>query len=298
MVKSILRRALGALGLAGLFVGTPAAAREAQARPALWEVSDADTKIYLFGTIHLLPENYKWRTPKFDQALNNSQQLVVETIVDEANPTKLMTVLASTGFSNGLPPIIERVSPDKRKALEEAIAKSGLPMAAFNRMETWTAAFTIMGQQFKHLGLKGAEGVEAVLRGKFASDGKPIGELESNAEQIGYFDRLPEHAQRALLESALETPENSRKEFSGMLKAWAEGDLKAVARTFDHGLAASPELYSSLLQQRNENWSKWIAGRMAQPGSVMVAVGAGHLAGKSSVIGMLEKQGYRVRRLQ
>jgi uncharacterized protein YbaP (TraB family) len=30
----------------------------------------------------------------------------------------------------------------------------------------------------------------------------------------------------------------------------------------------------------------------------MVAVGAGHLAGKDSVIAMLQKQGYRVRRVQ
>jgi uncharacterized protein YbaP (TraB family) len=37
---------------------------------------------------------------------------------------------------------------------------------------------------------------------------------------------------------------------------------------------------------------------MASPGSIMVAVGAGHLAGRDSVVEMLKRQGYKVRRLQ
>src|SRR6185437_4106899 len=91
MLKSLFRRAFAALGLATLLVGGPTAAKApAQtAQPALWEVSDADTTIYLFGTIHLLPEDLQWRTAKFDEALNSSQQLVVETIVDQQHPESL-----------------------------------------------------------------------------------------------------------------------------------------------------------------------------------------------------------------
>src|SRR4051794_36972020 len=112
MLKSFLRRAAGAFGLAGLLAGAPAAAKSPQvAHPALWAVSDADTTIYLFGTIHLLPEHFQWRTAKFDKALQGSQQLMVETIVDDKNPTKLMSVVAGMGFAKGLPPIANRVPP-------------------------------------------------------------------------------------------------------------------------------------------------------------------------------------------
>jgi uncharacterized protein YbaP (TraB family) len=37
---------------------------------------------------------------------------------------------------------------------------------------------------------------------------------------------------------------------------------------------------------------------MTSPGSVLIAVGAGHLAGEDSVIAMLKKGGYQVRQLQ
>lgn len=284
--------------LLALGAAPPAAAPALRAHPALWEVSDADTTIYLFGTIHLLPQNYQWRTARFDQAVDGSQQLVIETIVDDKNPTKIMSALASLGFSKGLPPIADRVPPSKRAALEAGIKQSGIPRAAFDQMETWAAAFMLLGNQFRDMGLKGGEGVETVLRNSFASKGKPIGELESNVEQLGFFDTLPEKAQRALLEGAISKPKDMTKDFNGMLASWSRGDVKGIARTFNHDLAASPELAQALITRRNQNWTKWIEQRMTSPGSVLIAVGAGHLAGNNSVVEMLRKDGYRVRQVQ
>ena len=300
MLKVFLRRALAAVGLSLAFAGTPSPARTVQpARPALWAVSDPDTTIYLFGTIHLLPEKYQWRTAKFDEALAGSQQLVVETIVDNKNPAKLMAALASLAFNTpNLPPLAERVPPAKRAALAAAIRKSGFPPQALDKMETWAAAITLLGNQYKDMGLKGDEGVEAVLRNTFISDGKPIGELESNVEQLGFFDTLPESAQRQLLEGSIDDSKSMIKEFHDMLAAWVRGDVHAIAESFNRDLSASPELQSALIKQRNANWSRWIEQRMTQPGAIMIAVGAGHLAGRDSVIDLLQRDGYRVRRVQ
>jgi len=246
----------------------------------------------------LLPTAYQWRTTKFDQAISGSQQLMVETIVDQQNPHEMMQALASLAFSPNLPPIAERVPPEKRAALEAAIAKSGIPRASFDKMETWAAAFMLLGNQFKAMGLKVGEGVEIVLRNAFTSQGKSVGQLESNREQLSFFDGLPESAQRALLEGSIEESTNMNKDFQAMLGAWARGDVDEIADTFNRDLAVSPELKEALLKRRNANWSRWVEQRMAAPGSVMVAVGAGHLAGSDSVVAMLKKSGYRVRRVQ
>jgi uncharacterized protein YbaP (TraB family) len=264
----------------------------------MWLVADADTTIYLFGTVHLLPEKYQWRTPQFDQAVAGSQQLVLETIVDDKDPTKLMSVLASMAFSPGLPPVADRVPPGRRAALAEAIKKSGLPAAGLDRMETWAVAFLLLGNQFKDMDLKGAEGVEAVLRNNFTSKGKPVGELESNKEQLSFFDTLPEKAQRQLLEGAIDAPRAMKTDFHKMLAAWARGDVNAIARTFNEDMSDAPELQHALIKRRNANWSRWIEQRLATPGSVLVAVGAGHLAGRDSVIDLLKRDGVRVRRVQ
>ena len=301
MLKSLLRRAGAALGISLLSLGSAAnAATPATqiAHPALWAVSDADTTVYLFGTIHLLPSNYKWRTSRFDEAIAGSQQLMVETIIDENNPQELMAALAGLAFSPGLPPIAQRVPPARRPALEAAIKKSGIPRPAFDRMETWAAAFMLLGNQFKDMGLKNGEGVETVLRNAFKTQGKSIGQLESNKEQLSFFDGLPEDAQRALLEGAIDEPKSMKADFGQMLAAWSRGDVDAIAKSFNRDLSGSPALKQALLERRNANWSRWVEKRMAQPGSVMVAVGAGHLAGNGSVVDMLKRQGYKVRRLQ
>lgn len=293
-MRSIFTRSIAVLGL--LFAAPTAA--KAPVQPALWSVSDADTTIYLFGTIHLLPEKYDWRSAKFDKALEGSQELVLETIVDDKNPVQLMSALSSLAFSPGQPPLAQRVPEAKRAQLEAAVKKSGIPPAAFDRMETWAAAFMLIGTQFKDMGLKTGEGVEAILRSKFVAEGKKIGELETNVEQLGYFDRLPEKAQRELLEGAIEKPVDTRDQFQGMIAAWSRGDVEAIARTFNKELEGSPELENALLTQRNSNWNRWIKRRLDQPGAVMVAVGAGHLAGDGSVIELLRKDGLKVQRIQ
>jgi uncharacterized protein YbaP (TraB family) len=300
MLKTFFRRAAAALGLGALLVGAPASAKAPHsARPALWQVSDADTTIYLFGTIHLLPEDLQWRTARFDKAVASSQQLVVETIIDEKNPTGIMSAMASLALNApNLPPLIDRVPPEKRAALAAAVKKSGFPPQAFDRMESWAAAFILLGNQYREMQLKGDKGVEAVLRNSFTTAGKPIGELETNLQQFSFFDTLPENAQQMLLIGALDDSAATKQEFSGMLKAWTTGDVSGIGRTFDRDLAGSPELAQALIHRRNANWTRWIEQRMSQPGALMIAVGAGHLAGGDSVVAMLQRDGYRVRRVQ
>ncbi len=293
-----IRSGLAAIGLAVVAAGASTAVDAKAAKPAMWQVSDHDTSIYLFGTVHLLPPGTQWRTAKFDKAANDAGTLVVETIIDESDPRAFAAELARLSIRPGLPPIVSRVPVEKQAALRAVIAKSGIPEAALNNMETWAAAFALLQLQFKELGVSGNDGVELNLRRTFTQAGKPIEQLETNAQQLGFFDTLPEAAQRELLEGAIETPAAAKQQFDAMLAAWMSGDVKAIGRTFNAELANSPELREALLRGRNANWSHWLASRMARPGTVLVAVGAGHLAGDDSVVEMLKKRGYRVKRVQ
>ena len=275
----------------------PAAAPPA-ASPALWKLADEDTTIYLFGTIHLLPKETKWRSPAFDQVAAGSDTLVVETVIDEANPAATVGELMKLAVSPGLPPLVDRVPADKRDALVTAVAKSGIPAQIYDRLETWAVAFMLLSVQFQGLGLDSASGVENVLKKQFKEGGKPIDQLETNAEQLGFFDRLSEETQRNFLVSVLDDPAAMKDQFGGMLDAWARGDVKAIGDSFNRDLAKAPELKDALLVKRNANWAKWLKGRLDQPGTLLVAVGAGHLAGDQSVQAMLEKQGVKVTRVQ
>jgi len=291
-------RKLAAFGaIAATACAAPAAEPKA-ASPAMWKVADADTTIYLFGTIHLLPKDTKWRSPAFDRAAAGSDTLVVETVIDETNPAATVGELFKLAVSDGLPPLAERVQPDKKAALAAAVAKSGMPSEVFDKLETWAAAFLLLGVQFKDLGLDPGSGVETALKKQFQAGGKSIGQLETNAEQLGFFDRLSEGAQRKFLAAVLEDPASMETQFVGMLDAWSRGDVKGIADSFNSDLSDAPELKDALLAKRNANWARWVKGRLDQPGTVLVAVGAGHLAGDQSVLTLLEGQGVRVTRVQ
>lgn len=292
-----IRNGLAAIG-ATLLAVSAAAPADAKAKPAMWQVSDRDTNIYLFGTVHLLPPGTQWRTAKFDKAANDAGTLVIETIIDEKNAQAFAAELARLSVRPGLPPIVERVPPEKRAALKAVIAKSGIPEIALNNMETWASAFALLQLQFKELGVSGGDGVETTLRKTFTAAGKPVEQLETNAQQLGFFDALPESAQRELLEGAVESPAAAKRQFDAMLAAWMSGDVEAIGRTFNSEFKSSPELKELLLKRRNQNWSHWLHSRLGRPGTVLVAVGAGHLAGSDSVVEMLKQRGLKVKRIQ
>jgi len=165
-------------------------------------------------------------------------------------------------------------------------------------METWAAAFLLLGGQFKDLGLDSGSGVESVLKKQFTDGGKSIAQLETNAEQLAVFDTLSEKSQREFLEGVLDDPTAMKTQFAGMLSSWTRGDVEGIARSFNSDMKETEELSQALLARRNANWARWVKGRMDQPGTVMMAVGAGHLAGDQSVVRMLQKQGLRVQRVQ
>ena len=293
MLKRLLRRIGALLAVPSLAAAAPAQqqAAAAPAHPALWQVSDADTTIYLFGTIHVLPENYQWRTAA-------SSELVVETMIDQQHLETLIAVERHLGFSPGLPPIASRVPPSKVAQLRATIAKTGIPEQVYDQMETWLAAIQLLGVQLNEMGLNVTQGPEETLRQQFIASRRALGELETNAEQFGYFDRMSEKAQRTLLLGSIEPTGDARKEFAPMLAAWSRGDVTRIARTFNHDMSESPEIKHALITERNAHWAAWIRDRLAQPGSLMIAVGAGHLAGQDSVVDLLKREGLHVRRIQ
>ena len=286
-----------AAALLGACAAAPAGAADRPVGPALWQVSDADTRIYLFGTIHLLPEGSHWRTPAIDGAIGQADGLVVEVTLGD-DPTQVFQLLTKLGASPNLPPLTERVPPDKHEALAKMIAASGFPPAFFDKLESWAAAFLLIQVSFQQMGFKGDLGVENQLTQTYTLANKPISALETVEQQLGFFDHLSEEAQRALLVAAVEDPETGRAEFQRMLKAWLIGDVKGIAATFDSEMALSAELRDALMRKRNAAWADWIKKRLAEPGTIFIAVGAGHLAGPDSVQRMLEKKGIKPRRLE
>jgi uncharacterized protein YbaP (TraB family) len=167
-------------------------------------------------------------------------------------------------------------------------------------MKTWAAALMLTGAALQQIGVDAAAspGVEPQLTALFRSADKPVDGLETAELQLGYFDKLPETAQRAFLVATLDAPAKAKADFQKMLTAWEKGDPAAIEKAFADDPEFTPALRDLLLRQRDRLWADALARRLEQPGTVFVAVGAGHLVGPDSVQRMLADKGLKVTRVQ
>jgi uncharacterized protein len=268
------------------------------AKPALWKIADKDTTLYLFGTIHILPQGYDWESPKISAALDASQGLILEAVLDGLPPEQVGGTMESLATDTPVPPLADRVGAAQRGALNAALGKAGIARGDLDRMESWAVALLLASAQLKDLPASSEHGIEPLLSKRFRAAGKPVEGFETLAQQFGYFDGLPPEAQAKFLQSVLEETTDPRAEYEAMITAWRAGDLNKIALSFDDEAKLSPELKDALLTQRNIRWTSLIAQRMGKPGTIFVAVGAGHLAGDDSVITLLAAKGFKAERLQ
>ncbi|MCA3254043.1 MAG: TraB/GumN family protein [Alphaproteobacteria bacterium] len=271
------------------------AALPAAAAPALWKVADPDTTIWLYGTVHLLPKGEPGLQGAAKTAFDTSDTLALEVLLP-SDPQVAARAMFRRGLSSNLPPVVDRVPTGKRPALTAALKSAAIPDVVLPSMETWLVALTLSTAQLAKMQLDAGEGVEARLRA--AARGKRLVGLETLDEQLALFDGLPEADQRELLTATVDELPAMQAEVGQMLDAWRKGDVDRLAAEMNEGLDATPGLRKTLLSDRNARWAQWIKTRMATPGSVFVAVGAGHLAGPDSVQAMLAKHGLKAERVK
>jgi len=122
--------------------------------------------------------------------------------------------------------------------------------------------------------------------------------LETVEFQFGIFDTLPPESQlEFLLEGASEV-DNLASFLGQVVDKWAVGDVEGVAKFMNEAFESDPEMTEALLHARNRTWAEWIDTRLDEPGTIFMAVGAGHLAGENSVQDYLAERGITTARVQ
>jgi len=249
--------------------------RQAQPRPALWVVNDQDTIIYLFGTFHALDGKEEWFDRSVQTAFSASDQLILETLVPKF-PVPMAAVRGN-------------LAPVQRGKAPAAVAQ--LTPSSF------LGTTKMVMNAGRANGLSTDHGADAVLRDAADRAGKPVGGLESFEFQLRMFSALPPPPSLA---AQAKDPQVSRalgEVLSRLQSAWSRGDIESFAPMLRQMQAQSPQAYETMFVERNARWANWIAERMKTPGTVFVAVGAGHLSGPDSVQNRLAMLGVRSARV-
>ena len=264
---------MASLLIAAVLAAAPLPSAAAQGRaipdadPAIWVVNDADTTIFLFGTFHALDGKSAWFNDEVMTAFAASDELVLETVIPD--------------FARPLGP------PPPPPARRIAVTSSG----------SFLAATRLAVDAGKSRGLSVAKGADTVLRAAAEAEGKAVLGLETIDQQMAMFTMLPGGAPGSRSQRSPVANGALPLAMTLMQASWNRGEQGIFAAMLKRMRESSPDSYRMMFTDRNAHWARWIAGRMERPGTVFVAVGAGHLVGSDSLQVQLSSLGIRSARI-
>ncbi|MFN7128251.1 MAG: TraB/GumN family protein [Brevundimonas sp.] len=261
--------------------------------PALWVVKDADSTLYLFGTVHVLRPTTGWNSPRVQAAFESASDIWFE-ISKPDDQAAVIPLVQQYGMSPQTP-LSSRLTAEELAQLNVAAQTIGLTAAQMEPMKPWLVGLTLSVAPLLKAGYDPQSGVEQALKARALAAGKPVHGLETIEEQIGMLATLPDDVQLELLRETLKDYDQAVVRLDSMVESWAKGDVEALDKIVVEEMKTdAPELYKVLLVDRNTDWADQIQTQLQGSGTAFIAVGAAHLTGDDSVQSILKSRGVAV----
>lgn len=269
--------------------------------PALWRISDGDSRVYLFGTLHLLPEGVTWKTPAYEAAMADAETTVVEADVESRYARATMaSLVAERGLNSSAESLRDIIGQKRFDALAAIAKRYGMSPDRLSRMRPWLAMMSVSLAALDQAGMRRSRGVErTILADADAAHDKRnyLETAEAQIKALASLDDGPDMLANVDLE--LEQLAKFEETIDPMVDAWRKGDVATLERISSADTRrVAPRAHRVILVDRNRNWIPRIEGWLAAKHDYFVACGTAHLVGPDSVIAMLEKKGYKVERIQ
>ena len=261
----------------------------------LWEISgNGLTKpSYLYGTIHMICKDDASLGDSLVAAIQRSDRVYFE--VDMDNLMEMVMAFKDFKMRNDttLGDLLSK--EDYQKVKEFMESKSSL--LPFSKLETFKPMLVSSLLMESDAGCEQAVAMEQLIMEEAKKNSKRVEGLETMSYQASIFDSIPYKLQAEQLLKYVKDENDSKgkadKQFEEMTEAYKSQDIEKLGDFIneDEGIGGYGDV---LLYNRNRNWVKKLKSIMPEK-SVVVAVGAGHLAGEKGVIKLLRKEGYTVK---
>lgn len=264
-------------------------------QPPMWVVSDADSEITLYPTVHILPKEVEWKSDELTRRLAEAEEVWFEIMPGSETDPALQQKMMQLGMAPGTS-LSANLTEAEIATLKAATEPLGMPFQAVDMMRPWMASTMVSVGALVENGFDPNSGVEKQLQPMI--DGQKIRALETAEGQLNMLASLPEAEQMEMLKSALGDMDETVDMLNELVKDWSVGDVEDLEEDLLEEMKAEmPAAYNALFTARNKNWVDQIEIEMKGSGTDFIAVGAGHLVGDDSVPAMLKARGYTVKRL-
>jgi len=264
------------------------AASELLAHPLFWAVEKSGNTTYFLGTMHAGIDAERRLPALVWNKLHDARAFAMEADLDDPAAAAAIQPTASS--------LRDELGDAYWHKLETAIGAA--TARAVEHLPPMVPAVALSTR-----GLPSTPAMDKVLSARAVGEHKPIVFLEPATRQLEILGKwMDVKALRLMLD---ELPEGERRA-RAMLDAYVEGDERAIVAISDreresalrHGYTAAEyeQEMTEMLYDRNASWIDALEKLHAE-GGAFVAVGAMHLLGPRSVLELLARKGYQVRRL-
>jgi hypothetical protein len=267
----------------------------AQAEPALWKVTGGKSAVYLFGSVHLLPEGGFTVGGELEDALKRADRVCMEIdpgSQDESATTAITLARAVDPEGRTLFDLLGDDADRVRAAAEDA----GVPLEALSMFEPWFAGLTVSVMALQAHGYDAEHGVEQIIEAEAKQEGKTGCGLETLDGQLGLLDGLSAELQTEILLQAIDEAGDVDAMIGPMLEAWRDGDEAGLEKSLEEDFDGYPELADVLIYRRNAAWANQVSEMLRDDQDVLLVVGAMHLVGDRGLPALLAKRGFHVER--
>ena len=263
----------------------------------LWKINGNQSRVYLFGSIHVGKADFYPLPAVIESAYHNSQHVVFEIDPrDAADPAAMFQIQSKAMLQDGQS-LKDMISEPVMNDLVKTLNNLGLPAEGFMGFQPWFISMLLSNLQVAALGYLPQQGIEQYLVGEKPPQAQIL-ELESLQQQIGFLQELNGEA---FLYYTLQDFDEGKEKLEQLINAWRcadRGELKDLLfNDLETAAADDPEmkkLMEMLFFERNKKMSGVITDYLENGnGDYFVTVGAGHLIGDRSIIDLLDDR-YKV----
>jgi len=264
-------------------------------QPPIWVVSDADSEITLYPTLHILPENVEWKSEELTKRLSEADEIWFEIMPGSETDPALQMKTIELGMVPGSS-ISSNLTEAEVTALKELLAPLDMPFEVADTMRPWMLSTMAGVGLLVENGFDPNSGVEKQLLPMIQD--KKIRALETAVGQLEMLAGMPDDDQINMLKDMLAEKDETAEDLVELVKDWSVGDVADLENELlDEMKADYPKSFDAIFTQRNKNWVDQIEKEMNGSGTDFIAVGAGHLVGEDGVPAMLKARGYDIKRL-
>lgn len=265
--------------------------------PAIWKVSDYDSELYLFGTIHLLPEDLNWLKDDLRNVMQEAGTVYFEVDTSEKSRINATVLSAQLGLRKDGLRLADSLDNYQLKLLDAVANNGNIPLASLDSMKPWLATEYLTLTAAEEAGLSADLAADEALKSLARRQQKNILYLEDVEDQIRATADLPEGLQLEVLTETMEDFSDLGRQLNRLAQGWSVGQTDFLTQQMIEPLKADAgEMYRSVLVDRNEKWAKTLIRHLEGSGTSVAAVGMAHLLGEESLITDLEEAGYKVER--